>query len=33
MNDIMIPGYAKYDRPYLDGKRLYARIFIRKIKN
>ncbi len=28
-----IPGYKKYDRPYLNGKRLYPRILIRKRKD
>jgi hypothetical protein len=27
--DILIPGCAKYDRPYLKGKRMYVRLFIK----
>ncbi|MCD8297370.1 MAG: adenine-specific methyltransferase EcoRI family protein [Prevotella sp.] len=29
---LQIPNCLKYDRPYINGKRKYARIFIRKIK-
>ncbi len=28
-SDALIPGQAKYDRPYLDGRRMYVRLFIR----
>lgn len=30
MIKILIPGQEKYDRPYIRGQRLYARILIRK---
>lgn len=30
LSDLKIPGHDKYDRPYLKGKRLYMRLFIRK---
>ena len=30
LSSIRIPNYPKYDRPYIQGKRLYARILIRK---
>ncbi len=29
LSDLRIPGYAKYDRPYINGVRKYARILIR----
>ena len=28
-----ITGFKKYDRPYIDGKRMYTRLFIRKKRN
>ncbi len=31
LSSIRIPGYDKYDRPYVNGKRLYFRLFIRKV--
>ena len=31
-SDLRIPRQPKYDRPYINGKRMYFRIFIRKIK-
>ena len=31
VKDIMIANQEKYDRPYINGKRLYARLLIRKI--
>ena len=31
--DIRIPGCAKYDRPYINGKRLYFRLLIRKTRH
>ena len=31
-SNLIIPGYGKYDRPYIKGVRKYARILIRKIK-
>ena len=27
---LIVPGFEKYDRPYINGKRMYARILIRK---
>lgn len=30
LGEYKIPGHAKYDRPYLNGKRGYARIFIKR---
>ena len=27
---LIVPGFDKYDRPYINGKRMYARILIRK---
>ncbi len=30
LSNIRIPGYPKYDRPYLNGQRLYFRLLIRK---
>ena len=30
MNMLIVPGFDKYDRPYIDGERKYARILIRK---
>lgn len=30
LSDVRKPGYPKYDRPYLGGKRIYSRIIIRK---
>ena len=30
LSKLIIPGYDKYDRPYINGERKYARILIRK---
>ena len=30
LEDIMVPGFDKYDRPYMNGNRMYFRLFIRK---
>ena len=32
LKEIYIKGFAKYDRPYINGKRMYSRILIQKIK-
>lgn len=32
LGELIKPGHLKYDRPYLNGKRLYPRILIRKKK-
>ena len=31
LKEIYIKGFAKYDRPYINGKRMYSRILIQKI--
>lgn len=30
LSELKIPGQAKYDRPYLNGKRMYFRLFIKR---
>lgn len=31
LKEIYIKGFAKYDRPYINGKRMYSRLLIQKI--
>jgi hypothetical protein len=31
-DELIVPGQSKYDRPYLDGQRMYVRLFIRHRK-
>lgn len=32
LEELMVPGCDKYDRPYIDGHRMYYRIFIQKLQ-